>query len=147
MARSEAPSPLFLTPSIQPPSQLSAFRWKELRKRSNESHVASTSVKNKLHDMHHSMTLDGRMKPELTVKPSALLAKREHYKENASKLRGEQFLDKVKGKKMGDAVFIDSLCALHNFADGRLDGTTKFEERQIWKPYQSGKTYFTKDGR
>ena len=126
--------------------KLSAFRWKELRKREKETHVSKTSINNKSADMFHFMTMDGRMKPELTVKPSALLAKRAHYKENASKLRGEQLLDKVKGKKQGDSVFIESLCGLHEFRDRGLDGTRTFEERAVWKPYQSGRQFFSKDG-
>ncbi|GMH65079.1 hypothetical protein TrST_g3426 [Triparma strigata] len=126
--------------------KMSAFRWKELRKREKESYVNRTNINNKKHDMHHFMTLDARLKPELTVKPSALLLKRANFKSNASKLRGEQLLDKVKGKKEGDAVFIESLCNLHEFSDKSLKGTAKFEDKIQWKGYKSGAQYFNEKG-
>ncbi|GMH75463.1 hypothetical protein TL16_g06774 [Triparma laevis f. inornata] len=126
--------------------KMSAFRWKEHRKREKEDYVSKTNINNKSKDMTHSMFLDARLKPELTVKPSALLVKRANFKSNASKLRGEQLLDKVKGKKEGDAVFIESLCNLHDFSDKKLSGTKRFEEKIQWKGYKSGQKHFNEKG-
>jgi hypothetical protein len=86
--------------------------------------------------MEHCMTIDGKMKPELTVKPSALLAKRSGYS-TSSKHRGGQLLDKVKGKSAGDAVFIESLCSIHDFQDKSLLNTTKYGDKIGWKGYES----------
>ena len=122
--------------------KLSALRWKELRKREKEAHVSRTNVNNKKKDMLHYQHLDSKMKPELTVKPSALLSKRADYKNTASKFRGEQLLDKVKGKKEGDAVFIESICDIHRFGDKSLNGTCKYEDRIKWKEYGGGKEHF-----
>ncbi len=117
--------------------KVSHVRWRELRKREKEAHIAKTNIGNKTRDMHHFMALDAKMKPELMVKPSALLQKRANYKNTASKLRGEQFLDKVKGKSEGDAVFIESLCTIHDFSDKGLLNTTTFGDKIQWKPYDT----------
>lgn len=122
--------------------KMSAIKWKELRKREKEQYISDTSVANKKRDMTHFMMLDAKMKPELTVHPSALLKKRANYNRNASKLRGEQLLDKVKGKKEGDAVFIESLCNIHKFGDKTLSGTTRYEDKLKWSEYKSGQEYF-----
>lgn len=122
--------------------KMSHIRWKELRKREKEKWINDTGLGNKKRDMTHYMYVDSKMKPELTVHPSALLTKRANYNRNASKLRGEQLLDKVKGKKDGDAVFIESLCDLHKFGDKKLRGTTKYEDKLKWSEYKSGAEYF-----
>ncbi|GMH50198.1 hypothetical protein TrRE_jg8487 [Triparma retinervis] len=122
--------------------KMSAITWKELRKREKEQYISETGVNNKNRDMEHAMYIDSKMKPELTVHPSALLKKRANYNKNASKLRGEQLLDKVKGKKEGDAVFIESLCDLHKFSDKTLSGTTRYEGKIKWSEYKSGQEYF-----
>ena len=129
--------------------KVSHVRWKEMRAREKEAKVGRTNLKNKTADMEHFMTCDGKMKPELTVKPSALLWKRAGFDQNSSKLRGEQLLDRVKGKKAGDSVFIESLCKIHDFDDKRLLNTSKYEQKIKYKGYETdfGKTFSARENR
>lgn len=131
--------------------KLSATRWRDFRRREHEAAVARQNVKNKLKDMKHFQLMDTKLKPELIVKPSALLQKRKNHSQTSSAMRGTQFLDKVKGKKVGDAVFIESLVNVHNFGDKKLSGTIKYEQEPVFgvKPYSNenvelGKELFDK---
>jgi len=117
--------------------KLSAKRWRDMRRRENEEKVAKQNMTNKWKDMKHMQLMDTKLKPELQVKPSALLQKRKHHSQTSSAMRGTQFLDKVKGKTVGDAVFIESLVGIHEFGDKKLSGTIKFEQKPVFgvKPY------------
>lgn len=107
--------------------KLSAHRWKDYRRREYEQKVAAQNFTNKERDMKHEHMVNGMIRPELTVKPSALMTKRNHFKHTSAYYRGRQLLDKCKGKKNGDAVFIESLCGTHEFGGKKLSGTLSLE--------------------
>ena len=121
----------------------SHVRWKQRRLREKEASISVTNLNNKMADMNHCMDVDGKMRPELTVRPSALLKKRANYNNTTSKHRGGQLLDMVTGKSAGDSVFIESLCTIHKFNDKALLNTTKYGEKLKWKGYETdfGKTF------
>jgi hypothetical protein len=62
-------------------------------------------VVNHQKDMLHMHTLESKLKPEMSVKPSALWQHRGGYEKTAASLRGQQLLDIARGKKEGVAVF------------------------------------------
>ena len=90
-------------------------------------------IKNHEQDMNHSHTMEAKLKPEMSVKPSALWQRREvgphsiyclplvstldtitfiftqHFQSTAASLRGQQLLDHARGKKSGEAVFAGNL--------------------------------------
>ena len=119
--------------------KLSATRWRDVRRREREQSIARQNIKNKTLDMAHFQHLDATLKPEMIVKPSALLQKRRNFNQTASYMRGAQLLDKVKGKNAGDAVFIEGLCGIHKFGDKKLSGTIKHESDRTFgvKPYKN----------
>ncbi len=102
--------------------KIKALFWRDKRRRDTEESVTKQRITNNSIDMHHAHCLEGRLRAEMSVKPSALWQKRQGYQSTSSSLRGQQLLDNVRGKKEGSAVFADSLVDKHDFA-GSLSGT------------------------
>jgi hypothetical protein len=106
---------------------LKGIEWTDHRRRDREAAVAKQRVDNHVHDMAHAHVMESKLRPEMSVKPSALWQKRPGYKTTASSLRGEQLLTAVKSKGKADltVVFTDTLTDKHSF-DAPLDGTRVF---------------------
>jgi len=83
-------------------------------------------------DMHHAHSLEKKLRPEMSVKPSALWQRRRGYENTAAALRGSQLLDQVLSgggaKKSNEAkvVFATSLTDRHDFNGSMLDTTTYY---------------------
>lgn len=103
--------------------KLKALMWKDKRRREIEQSRQAQRVANHLRDMNHAHALEGRLKAEMSVKPSALWQKRQGYNATSASFRGQQLLDGVRGKKEGNTVFADSLVDKHDFS-AALSGTT-----------------------
>ncbi len=65
--------------------------------------------------MRHAHKLESKLRPEMSVKPSALWQKRKGYSNSSSSLRGQQLLACVRGNKKSDVVFAESLVNKHDF--------------------------------
>ena len=106
---------------------LKGIEWTDHRRRDREAAVAKQRVDNHVHDMTHAHAMESKLRPEMSVKPSALWQKRPGYKTTAASLRGEQLLTAVKSKGKADltVVFTDTLTDKHSF-DVPLDGTRVF---------------------
>lgn len=67
--------------------------------------------------------LESKLRPEMSVKPSALWQKRKNFNSTAASLRGQQLFESAKGftKKNDDAVFCETLTDRHNFSQPLLD--------------------------
>ena len=103
--------------------KIKALVWKDKRRRETEQSREEQRIANNQRDMNHAHFLEGRLKAEMSVKPSALWQKRPGYQHSASSLRGQQVLDSARGNKEGGkAVFADSLVDKHDYA-GSLSGT------------------------
>lgn len=103
--------------------KIKAMVWKDKRRRETEHCREEQRVTNNRRDMTHAHCLEGRLRAEMSVKPSALWQKRGGYQSTSSSLRGQQLLDAVRGNKDGaQAVFADSLVDKHDYS-GSLSGT------------------------
>jgi hypothetical protein len=102
--------------------KIKSLFWKDKRRRDTEESKTKQRITNNATDMCHAHCLEGRLKAEMSVKPSGLWQKRQGYHSTSSSLRGQQFLDNVRGKKEGSTVFADSLVDKHDFS-GTLSGT------------------------
>lgn len=80
-------------------------------------------MNNHLKDMTHMHVLESKLRPEMSVKPSALWQHREGYNKTSASLRGQQLLDHARGKKEGVAVFAESLVDLHDYDNTPLNTT------------------------
>jgi len=74
-------------------------------------------------DMIHSHTMEKQRKPELAIKPSFLWHTRPNYGATSATLRGQHFLDKVKGKNAGEKIYVAPLTRMHDFDSEPLHGT------------------------
>lgn len=72
-----------------------ALRWKALRNKDAQLHIGEQRVTNHRLDMEHAMGHEAKLRPEMTVTPSALWLKRKNYEATAAAHRGEQFLQYV----------------------------------------------------
>lgn len=102
--------------------KIKAIIWKDKRRRDTELSREEQRVTNNQRDMNHSHFLEGRLRAEMSVKPSALWQKRRGYQSTSASLRGQQLLDTARGNKEGNAVFADSLVDKHDYS-GSLSGT------------------------
>jgi hypothetical protein len=102
--------------------KIKALVWKDKRRRETELGREEQRVTNNLRDMNHSHFLEGRLRAEMSVKPSALWQKRGGYQATSASLRGQQLLNTARGKEEGNAVFADSLVDKHDYS-GSLSGT------------------------
>lgn len=103
--------------------KIKALVWKDKRRRDTEQSREEQRLTNNMRDMNHAHFLEGRLRAEMSVKPSALWQKRQGYQHTSSSLRGQQLLDTVRGNKEGtNTVFADSLVDKHDYS-GSLSGT------------------------
>lgn len=93
------------------------IKYIDIRRREKEKNVFNTRINNHNIDMTHSFLLENKIKPEVTIKPSALWYKRTNYHTTSSSLRGEQLLDVARGKGTDKKVFAVSLVDRHDFDD------------------------------
>lgn len=103
---------------------LKAVQWKDKRRRELEKSIMTQRLKNHSKDMKHSHLAESRIIPEMSVKPSALSQKRPGYKATGATHRGQQLMDFVKGKHVGEQVHADTLVDKHNFDIPLLDTLT-----------------------
>lgn len=97
--------------------KLKKMEWKEIRKRENEGKLTDQRLKNHLKDMRHTHSMEAKLKPEMSVKPSALWQHRTNYNATSASLRGKQLLDHTRGKRTGEVVFAEPLTTEHDFLD------------------------------
>ena len=104
--------------------KLKGIEWTDHRRRELEKSISKTRVQNHVKDMSHAHTMEGKLRPEMSVKPSALWHKRPGYQLTAASLRGNQLLTatRSKGKVNNSVIFADTLTDKHSF-DNPLDGT------------------------
>lgn len=103
--------------------KIKALVWKDHRRRDTEQAREEQRVGNNLRDMQHAHFLEGRLRAEMSVKPSALWQKRRGYNATSASLRGQQILDDARGNTDGaNTVFADSLVDKHDYS-GSLSGT------------------------
>jgi hypothetical protein len=72
-------------------------------------------------DMSHSHHAEKLLKPEMSVKPSALWQKRRNFETTAASLRGVQLLGSIRGKREDQKVFADTLVDKHDFHNSLQD--------------------------
>mmetsp|Transcript_10947 Transcript_10947/g.10962 ORF Transcript_10947/g.10962 Transcript_10947/m.10962 type:complete len:344 (-) Transcript_10947:210-1241(-) len=105
--------------------KLKGIMLKERRKKTLDADLLSQRLINHSCDMSHAHNLQKRLKPEMSVKPSALWQNREGYKNTSAALRGQLLLDRVHGKRPGASVHAESLVNRHDF-DKSLQDTMKY---------------------
>lgn len=104
------------------------MQWTEARRREKELKILDQKVLNNSKDMGHAYHLVERLKPEMSIAPSALWQKRENYDTTHSTMRGSQMLNKVRSGGESTAassnkgVYAASLVERHNFL-APLNGT------------------------
>ena len=110
--------------------KLKGLQWGAVRVREKELSVGQQRIKNHLHDMAHAHALEQKLRPEMSVKPSALWQKRKNFNSTSASLRGQQLFEAAKGfvKTADDAVFCDTLTDRHDFANV-LSGTLTVNHR------------------
>eukprot|EP01038_Epipyxis_sp_PR26KG_P004449 gene4449-6292_t len=116
--------------------KLTALQWREIRMRELEASVNNQRIKNHTKDMLHTHSMKEKLKPETSVKPSALWQTRAGYEATSSFLRGSQLLDHARGKKEGVHVFADSLVERHNFNEVPQDTFTLYNSYQTFNNSQ-----------
>lgn len=109
---------------LQMEEKTKAIEWTDIRARDLETKVQLQRIKNHDIDMTHSHLSESKLKPEMSVKPSALWQKRSGYESTAASLRGRQLLGSLRGKQEDSKVFADTLVDKHNFFDPLLDTVT-----------------------
>lgn len=103
------------------------MQWTEARRREKEMKILEQKVVNNSRDMDHAYHLVAKLKPEMSVAPSALWQKRPNYDTTHSTMRGSQMLNKVHGlnntsSSSNKGVYAASLVERHNFL-APLNGT------------------------
>ncbi len=101
--------------------KLKNIQWTELRRRENTLKVCKLRLSIHEEDMRHAHIQEGRLKPEMSVKPSALWQKRENFNTTAAALRGQQLLNLANGKRETSQVFAASLVDRHNLNEPLQD--------------------------
>lgn len=101
--------------------KLKNIQWTELRRRENTMKVCKLRLSLHQEDMKHAHIQESRLKPEMSVKPSALWQKRENFNSTAASLRGQQLLDLANGKRETSQVFAASLVDRHNLSEPLQD--------------------------
>lgn len=113
-----------LRDSLKLEEAMKAVVWDDIRSREMELKIQTQRVKNHEIDMGHAHLAESRLRPEMSVKPSALWQKRPGFESTAASTRGHQLLAVVRGKKEGEKVFADTLVDKHNFVDSLQDTIT-----------------------
>lgn len=104
--------------------RVSALRWNGVRAREKDMAITDQKLKGHDTDMVHSQKLVMMKQPELAVHPTATWQNRAGYVETSAYHRGGQLLNAVKGKKANQAVYVASLCNVHDF-DNPDSGTVE----------------------
>lgn len=94
---------------------LKKLEYKEVRKREHDKALLEQRIKNHLKDMKHTHSMESKIKPEMSIKPSAMWERRAGYNSTSSSLRGEQLYNHARGKSEGTLIFAESLTDRHNF--------------------------------
>jgi hypothetical protein len=115
---------------IRSGEKIKGIRFADIRRREAEEKQELLRVDIHKHDMLHSHSVENKLRPEMSVKPSALWTKRPGYSATASSMRGQQLQDMVNGKKKGQQVFAETLVDKHTFASGALQDTITLVRRQ-----------------
>lgn len=105
--------------------KLKGAEWTNSRKIDRSNDINALRIRHHTVDMNHSHCMEEKLRPEMSVKPSALWQKRKGHDKTSSSLRGQQLLNDVRNKRTGEQdnrVFAESLVDRHNFHDV-LDGT------------------------
>lgn len=100
---------------LQLEEKMKAISWTDTRAREKEMNTQLQRITNHSRDMMHSHSGESKLRPEMSVKPSALWQKRKGYESTAASLRGHQLLGAVRGKREDEKVFVDTLVDKHNF--------------------------------
>jgi hypothetical protein len=121
--------------NIKLEEKIKGLKWNDLRRREKIINVGEQRIKNHEHDMNHAHLAESKLRPEMSIKPSALWQKRQGYIRTSAANRGNQLLQMVRtgdeamvpGAKEAEAaqfVFAASLTDKHDFHDhNNLSGT------------------------
>ncbi len=115
--------------------KIKGLRWNDLRRREKMISIGNQRIKNHEHDMTHSHLAESKLRPEMSVKPSALWQKRHGYMRTSAAMRGAQLLQiamtgeaaKLPGKSQEEEapfVFAAKLTDKHDFGDTPLQSGT-----------------------
>merc|ERR1712054_480449 len=95
--------------------RVSALRWRGVRARAKDMNTTQHRVKCHEADMMHAHHLVMKKQPELAIQPTATWQNRKGHEATSAHMRGQQLLNAVKGKQKNQAVFVASLCDVHDF--------------------------------
>ena len=95
--------------------KLKGKKWSEVRRTEKDLKTANLRMRTNHDEMVHAHLLQDRLRPEMSIQPSALWTKRQNFQHTSSIMRGQQLLDLVHGKKRGQQVFAESLTSRHDF--------------------------------
>jgi len=104
--------------------KLKGLKWNDVRHREKELNIGQQRLKNHSKDMAHTHALERMLRPEMSIKPSALWQKRKNFNSTSASLRGQQLFEAAKGFTKGDddgAVYCDTLTDKHSFHMPLLD--------------------------
>ena len=112
--------------------KVKGLKWAGTRQAEKRSNIGLQRIKNHRLDMEHAHHHEKTLRPEMSVKPSALWQKRPGYQATDAALRGDQLLHLVRtggGKPLTSSppkqVFAASLTDKHDFFDhSSLQNTT-----------------------
>lgn len=107
--------------------RLKVVEWKDIRSCERQSTIEATRMQIHKMNMDHFHHLEAKLKPEMSIKPSALLLKRAGYQATSSSLRGRQVMKSITGVTSSDTstVTLESLVDLHDF-DHNDSGTVDY---------------------
>lgn len=104
--------------------KVKGLKWNGTRQAEKRSNIGLQRIKNHRLDMEHAHHHEKNLRPEMSVKPSALWQKRPGYQATDAALRGDQLLHLVRtggGKPLSSSppkqVFAASLTDKHDFFD------------------------------
>ena len=109
---------------IRADEKIKTIKWSDIRRREKEDKVHEWRINHHKEDMSHAHFMESKLRPEMSVKPSALWDKRPGYASTSASMRGRQLQDHVLGKKKGQQVFAETLIDKHTFEEGSLQDTT-----------------------
>lgn len=97
--------------------KLKFLKWRDIRLRDKELQIGLQRLRNHDMDMRHSHLLEKKLRPEMSVKPSALWLKRKNFHSTSASLRGQQLFEQAKGfEQSDDSIFCETLTDKHDFS-------------------------------
>ena len=121
---------------IRAGEKVKGINWGDMRRREKEKKRETLRIDIHQHDMLHAHSVESKLRPEMSIKPSALWTKRPGYMATSSSMRGAQLQSFVQGKRAsGRQVFADTLVDRHTFDEGSLQDT-------ITVAYGGGDTFY-----